>query len=284
MIYDDTRCWLGEGPIWHPKRQQLYWFDIVGGHLHTREEGATRTWDLGENASAAGWVDDTSLLVATETRLLHLNVENGAREDVVPLEADREETRCNDGRADPWGGFWIGTMHKRTRTPDGTIYRYYRGELRPLMDGITIPNAMCFAPDRSTITFVDTIDNKIKKMPLDPTNGWPSAAPEDWLDLSGEAWGVDGAVQDADGNLWLARWNGWGMNCYAPDGTLLREVAIEAAHCSCPAFGGPDLTTLFCTTADGRVTDEDRARSDKHGMVHKFDDMPKGQAEHQVIL
>lgn len=283
-VYDDTICSLGEGPLWHPVRAQLYWFDIHGSALHTRENGRHRSWSFEENVSAAGWTDDTHLLVASETRLFRFNVETGAAEDVVGLEADNPETRSNDGRADPWGGFWIGTMAKHESTPDGTFYRYYKGELRALYDGITIPNACCFSPDKAHAYFCDTIDNKVKRVALDPETGWPNADPEVWLDLSGQPWGVDGAVIDARGNFWNAQWNGWRVACYGPDGTFLREVGVGGAHSSCPAFGGDDLTTLFVTTAGGRVTDDDRARSADQGKVFAEENVAKGQAEHRVIL
>ena len=282
--YDDRQCWLGEGPLWHPVRQQLFWFDIHERRLLTREGDAPRAWDFEEMVSAAGWVDENRLLIASETRLFAFDLRDGSQRDVAPLEADMAHTRSNDGRADPWGGFWIGTMAKEGAGPVGAFYRYYKGEVRTLYDGLCIPNACCFSPDRRFAYFTDTADGIIKRVTLDPETGWPSADPEGWLDLSGEAWGADGAVIDADGNFWNAQWDGWRVACYAPDGTLLRTVEVDAAHTSCPAFGGPDLTTLFCTTAGGRVSDADKERSEHHGKVFFAPDIAKGQAEHQVIL
>lgn len=283
-VYDETVTSLGEGPLWHPRRGQLYWFDIHGSALLTRENGQSRKWQFDENVSAAGWVDDTHLLVASETRLFRFSVETGASEDVIGLEADNPETRSNDGRADPWGGFWIGTMAKHERTPDGAFYRYYRGELRKLYDGLTITNACCFSPDRRYAYFCDTTTNKVQRVALNADDGWPAGEPEIWLDLSHEPWWVDGAVIDADGNFWNAQWNGWRVACYGPDGSFLREVKVNGAHSSCPAFGGKDLTTLFVTTAGGRVTDEDRAKSADHGKVFYEENVARGQAEHRVIL
>ena len=128
-VYDDTVCSLGEGPLWHPTRGQLYWFDIHGSTLHTNENGAHRSWSFDENVSAAGWTDDTHLMIASETRLFRFDVETGASEDICGLEADNPDTRSNDGRADPWGGFWIGTMGKAAEPgaggldggPDGAV-------------------------------------------------------------------------------------------------------------------------------------------------------------------
>ncbi len=282
-VYDDTVCSLGEGPLWHPERGQLYWFDIHGRALHTRENEVTRSWAFNEQVSAAGWVDDTHLLVASETRLFRFDVESGAQEDVAPLEADDPNTRSNDGRADPYGGFWIGTMANGETEPVGAFYRYYKGEVRKLYGGIRIPNACCFTPDGKEAVFCDTGDNLVKRVALD-ADGWPVREPRVWLDLSNLGYGCDGAVIDAEGNFWNAQWNGWRVACYAPDGKLTREIAVGGAHSSCPAFGGADLTTLFCTTAGGRVTDEDRARSADHGKVFFEENVAKGQAEHRVIL
>jgi sugar lactone lactonase YvrE len=150
MIYDETPCELGEGPLWHPSRGQLFWFDILGRCLLTREGGRRRSWQFDEHVSAAGWVSDTQLLVASETRLLTVDLDTDRREDVAPLEADDPRTRSNDGRADPWGGFWIGTMGKQAEPGLGAIYRLYRGELRRMFHPVTIPNAICFAPDRAS--------------------------------------------------------------------------------------------------------------------------------------
>ena len=136
-IWDDTPCILGEGPLWHPLRGQLFWFDIVKHRLYTRENGKHRSWAFEEHVSAAGWVDETRLLIASETRLFTFDVDSGLRRDVHALEADNRVTRSNDGRADPWGGFWIGTMGKKAEPGAGAIYRYFKGELRTLYPGIT---------------------------------------------------------------------------------------------------------------------------------------------------
>ena len=131
-VHDETPCALGEGPLWHPERGQLFWFDIVGKRLHTREEGNTRTWQFEDHVSAAGWVSRNELLIASERELFLFDAETAEARHVCALEADNPVTRSNDGRADPWGGFWIGTMGKNAEPKAGAIYRCYRGELRRL--------------------------------------------------------------------------------------------------------------------------------------------------------
>ena len=131
-VFDDTRCALGEGPLWHPEREQLFWFDILSQRLLTRDRGKTRIVQFDEHVSAAGWVSSTELLIASETRFLLFDVERERSEDVEGLEPDNVLTRSNDGRADPWGGFWIGTMAKDQTDHAGAIYRYYEGQLTKL--------------------------------------------------------------------------------------------------------------------------------------------------------
>ncbi|MEM6729608.1 MAG: SMP-30/gluconolactonase/LRE family protein, partial [Pseudomonadota bacterium] len=151
-IFDDHPCILGEGPLWHPGRGELFWFDILGKSLRSK----ARVWDFEECVSAAGWIDDDTLLMASASSLSKFDIPTGAREILMPLEADNPATRSNDGRADPWGGFWIGTMGMQLEEDAGAIYRYYRGEVRTLYAPITIPNAICFAPDRSCAYWTDT--------------------------------------------------------------------------------------------------------------------------------
>lgn len=241
---NDTRCTLGEGPLWHPERAEFFWFDIIGCKLHS----LAKTWEFDEMVSAAGWIDRATMLIASETRLFVFDLETGHQRDLSPLEADMPHTRSNDGRADPQGGFWIGTMGKRAEKGAGSIWRWYRGELRKLFDEISIPNAISFAPDGRSACFTDTVTQQVMRVALD-AQGWPAAPAECWLDLRGTPYKPDGAVFDAGGNFWLAQWGAGRVAAYAPNGDFLRAVSFSAAHTSCPAFGGPDLTDLYCTTA-----------------------------------
>lgn len=283
-VFDETQCHLGEGPLWHPIRGQLFWFDIVQYRLHSHLDGKTHTWTFDEHVSAAGWIDEDRLLIASETRLFDFNLATGVSVDVCPLEADKPATRSNDGRADPWGGFWIGTMGKGAEPGAGAIYRFYRGELRRLFHPITISNAICFSPDRAFAYYTDTPTAIVMRQPLDPQDGWPDGDPEPWLDLRAEGLNPDGAVIDAAGNFWNAQWGASRVACYAPDATFLRAVDVPAAHTSCPAFGGEGLTTLFCTTARQGLSAEALAANPGHGQTFAASDVAQGQTEHRVIL
>ena len=283
-LYDETPCHLGEGPLWHPERGQLFWFDIIGRKLLTREGESTRIWAFDRIVSAAGWVDRDRLLIASETDLFVFDLRTGTSESLCPLEAENPGTRSNDGRADPWGGFWIGTMGKTASPGAGAFYRFWKGELRRLHAGITIPNSLCFSPDRRFAYFTDTGTRIIRRQPLDAATGWPAGEAEDWLDLNAEGLNPDGSVIDAEGNLWNAQWGASRVACYAPDGTFLKAVSFPARHTSCPAFGGPDLTTLYCTTARENLAAEVIAAEPQNGQTFAEADAGRGLPEYRVIL
>ncbi|MDT8857470.1 SMP-30/gluconolactonase/LRE family protein [Paracoccaceae bacterium Fryx2] len=282
-VFDSRQCTLGEGPLWHPTRRQLFWFDITGNRLLSRDATGPRAWAFAENVSAAGWIDHDHLLIASETALFRFNVETGARQDLCPLEADRPGTRPNDGRADLQGGFWIGTMGKKAEEGQGAIYRFYKGELRRLFASITISNAICFTPDGRHAHFCDTELRQVMRVALDP-DGWPQGDPQVFLDLAAERLNPDGAVVDAAGTLWLALWGAGRVAAYAPDGRLLRSVPFAAPHTSCPAFGGADLATLYCTTARQGMSPEALERYPLAGQTFAAPGIGRGQPEPHVIL
>ncbi|PSL18829.1 SMP-30/gluconolactonase/LRE family protein [Shimia abyssi] len=283
-VFDNRVCALGEGPLWHPERKQLFWFDILSKQLLTREGDAQKSWQFDEHVSAAGWVDQTTLIMASETGLWRFDLETGTRKLLVALEADNPVTRSNDGRADPQGGFWIGTMGKSAEAGAGAIYRYYRGGLRKLVADVTISNAICFAPDGASAFYTDTVTKQIMRWTLDTETGWPTGEAGVFLDLTEDGLNPDGAVVDASGLLWVAQWGAARVAAYDGDGAFVRTVSFEGQHTSCPAFGGVDLSTLFCTTARDGVSDNMIAEQPSNGMTFACPGVAQGQREHRVIL
>lgn len=278
-VFDDRVCHLGEGPLWHPSLQTLFWFDILNCKLLSRGPGGPREWQFDEHHSAAGIIDEATLLIASETGLWRFDIATGTRDVLVPLEAERTDTRSNDGRADPCGGFWIGTMGKHAEPGQGSIYRYHRGELRRLHTGLTIPNAICFAPGGTHAYFACTRSRQIRRQRLD-ARGWPAAEADVFLDLWAEGLNPDGAVCDDEGFLWNAQWGAGRVARYRPDGVFDRAIEVPGLHCSCPAFGGAEMRTLFATTAQEGLERPDAAQ----GLVYATDLSVKGREEPPVIL
>lgn len=280
-IFDTHRCTLGEGPLWHPERQALIWFDILGKQMFLRDGDTLKNWNFDFHVSAAGWLDGDHVLVAGETSLFKFDLRDGTQQTVVPLEADNPVTRSNDGRADPWGGFWIGTMGKKLEPEAGAIYRYYQGELRQIQPDWTIPNAICFGPNARYAYYTDTPKGIIWRHALEPEQGWPMGDPEIYLDLSDDTkYRPDGAVIDNDGNFWCAHYGHGVVTCHDMDGAELHRISAPALQPTCPAFGGTDLGTLFVTSAG----DGTEAAEPAQGRVLAIDVAAHGQREHQVRL
>ena len=282
-VFDTRRCDLGEGPLWHPERAQLYWFDITGKRLLTQNADGPQEWHFPGCVSAAGWIDRDTMMIASETALFRFNLETGTKREIVALEADNPNTRSNDGRADPFGGFWIGTMGKSAQSGAGAIYRYYRGELRCLYSNITCTNAICFPAHGRFAHFTDSATRRVMRVALD-ADGWPKGEPELFLDLPIDGPEPDGAVIDAGGLMWLAKWGAAQVGVYGPDGSLQHSISFDAPHTSCPAFGGPDLSTLYCTTALEGMDDAARAAYPLAGMTFTAPTTTRGQPENRVIL
>ncbi|SFJ34143.1 SMP-30/gluconolactonase/LRE family protein [Jannaschia pohangensis] len=281
-VFDDRACVLGEGPLWHPGRRQLFWFDILGRKLLSRDASGPLDWDWDYPVSAAAWVDADTLMVAGADALWRFDIATGARSRIVALEADIPANRSNDGRADPLGGFWIGTMALDATPGAGAIYRYFRGELRKLYKDITIPNSICFSPEGDTAYFADTAKGAIWKQHIDRA-GWPSGRAEIFVDFSHVGLAPDGAVCDADGNVWVAQWGGWRVACHGPDGRFRAALACGAGQATCPAFGGPDMNQMFITSAGDGLTGS-AAHHVGAGQTFVADMPVKGLAEHRVIL
>ncbi|GHD22847.1 SMP-30/gluconolactonase/LRE family protein [Tianweitania populi] len=282
-LYDDRACLLGEGPLWHPERKQLFWFDILNHKLLSRDGDEPLEWQFDRTVSAAGWIDRDTLLVAAADALLRFDLVSGHYEPIVELENDQPDNRSNDGGTDPWGGFWIGTMGRKGQHKRGSIYRYYRGQLRRLVPDVTITNAISFAPDGSYAFFADTREQFVWKQVLDE-HGWPKGEPSVFLDLRAEDLNPDGAAVDAEGRLWVAQWGASRVACYDQGGTLTEVVTAPASQTSCPAFGGADLSTLFMTTARENLAPEALANEGLAGSVFKAELGIRGQAAHRVVV
>ena len=283
MKFIGPRCVLGEGPLWHPQRERLYWFDIPRGRMHVCNVlgGQQHSWEFGEAASAAGWVDSESLLVATASGLQKFDLLTGTWETVAQLEADNLATRSNDGRIAPDGSFWIGTMANDMTPKAGAFYRYNAPHMGQILSPVSIPNATCFSPDGTTAYLADTRKQIIWRWALDES-GTPVDDCEVHINLREENINPDGAVCDAEGYLWNAQWGSWRIARYAPDGSLDRIIELPVAQPTCPAFGGSDLKTMYITSAMQGLSQQELENQPEAGKIISLElDVP-GLPEHQA--
>lgn len=283
-LFIDCRNSLAEGPIWLAARQELFWVDIGGHTLNSANTDGEvlNCWNFGEPVSAAAIIDQNNLLVASASKLIRFNIETGERQTEIELEADITTSRSNDGRVNPAGGFWIGTMGNDGAKENGAMYQYRAGKLTKLWGDAGIPNATSFSPDGTTAYWANTRVRKILKCSIDPQTGLPTSDLQDHIIV--ERGAPDGAVVDAEGYLWSARWGGGCIVRHAPDGSTDRIIEVPVSNVTCPAFGGPNLQTLYITTARQGLSEEKLAEQPQAGSIFTIElDVP-GQAEPAVVL
>ena len=283
----DCQCQLGEGPIWHPARQQLFFFDINEQTLFavTAEGEIADSWLFNETVAAAAVINDHTLALATDTGLKQFDLATGGMNRINEIEADRPDTRTNDSRVHPSGAFWIGTMTRSEQeAPVGSVYHYRAGTLTTLKSGIKIPNATCFSPDGRIAYWTDTPTKQIMQVATDLTTGLPVGEWTLFADVSEGRGYPDGAVVDSQGYLWNAKWGGSCVVRHAPDGSIDRIVEVPVSQVTCPAFGGPDLKTLFITTANKNLSTEQLAAEKHAGSLFAIEVDVAGQPEPFITL
>lgn len=246
---------LAEGPVWDARSSCLWWVDILRGRVHRFDpvSGADTFFEVGEDVGTVAVRAAGGLVIATATGL-HTCMEDGGRRTL--LHEVREVTvpggRFNDGKADPWGRFWAGTM---LDDPPGACALYRLDpdrSLHTMVTEVSCSNGLAWSPDGATMYYIDTPTGGVDAFDHDSATGALSRRRR-IIDVD-RGW-PDGMTLDADGCLWVALWDGWGLRRYAPDGRLLATVELPAQRVTSCAFGGPSLSTLYVTTARAGLRD-----------------------------
>jgi sugar lactone lactonase YvrE len=280
VVFDSRPCGLAESPLWLPSQNALYWVDIPGDRIMANINGVELEWPQPEIVSAIARYNDNSLLVARETGLYKFDPDSDQYELLCAVEMDDPKTRSNDGRADPWGGFWVSTMSKEAESGAGSIYRWFKGELTIVFQGITIPNGICFDRNRSRAYFADSAESKFYMMNLDQETGVPISDPEVFLSF-GAGMSPDGAVIDEEGNIWCAMFDASAIYCISPEAEIIRQLDTETPRPTCVAFGGKSMSDLFVSTAYYGLEDLPAANI-QHGVTLLFSNVAQGICEPSV--
>jgi sugar lactone lactonase YvrE len=263
---------LGEGPCWSPAEGRLYWFDIKGGILRWLERsGETGFVTLPMRASAAAPRTGGGLVMATERGLANFDSATG---DVALIEPVLLPPgfRTNDGKIDPQGRFWWSSMDDDEGRRPGAVFVTEPGHAsRQVLDGVHIANAINVTEDGATLYLADSAKGAIFTYDLPIPSGRRVFA------TVPDGAAPDGAALDVEGYLWNAEWGGWRVVRYAPDGSVDRVVETPVEQPSCCTFGGPDLTTLYVTTAWSGLSPQARAAQPMAGCLFAFDPGVAGQ-------
>lgn len=244
-----ARARLGECPVWDADRQCLYWVDAYNHRVHQFDPatGSDRYFDTGDVVSAIALAGGDRLLIALRDRLAFLSTTTGKVSPLKPMNFPFPNTRCNDGKCDSRGRFWIGTVSEEKGQAE--LYRYNPdGSLTVMETGLTISNGLGWSPDESTFYLTDSARHIIYAYDFDSELG-EIRDRRVLVDLGDEAVEPDGLAIDGEGNLWSALWDGWCVACFDPNGKELLRVKLPVPRPTCPIFGGSRLSDLYVTSA-----------------------------------
>ena len=271
---------VGEGPFWDEREQTLWWVDIVGKTVQrwSPATGAHRRWPMPDFPSAVVLRAAGGALLAMRDGLRFMDLESGALEPFCAPDADRPENRSNEAKCGPTGDFWLGTMDNNLE-PDGSprAMRHDRGALYRVrsdgsftreVDGVGLSNTLAWTDGGRTLLFGDTLTGVISAFAVRDDGGLGARRVFSEEKLPGYC---DGSTIDADGFLWNARFAGSCLIRFAPDGRVDRRIELPVTNPTSCCFGGPDLRTLYVTSARFGLGPEQLARNPAEGAVLALD-------------
>lgn len=248
---------LGEGVIWHPQQQNLWWTDIQGKLLfcYSPAQDDLKQWSVPERIGSFGFVKDRDeLIVAFESGLAFYHVETQQIQWLGKPESDRTNNRFNDGRVDRHGRFWAGCMVEKVtaNNPGAGLYRVGRNQqISRQLDGFHISNGLCWSPDGTVMYHADSPAQAIYRYDFEGKSEGKSCVVKNKQLFAQTPAGIypDGSTVDAQGGIWNAQWGGHRVVRYQPDGEISFILELPVSQPSCVCFGGPDMDWLFITSA-----------------------------------
>jgi sugar lactone lactonase YvrE len=271
-VWSETPGLLSEGPRWHEEGQELLWVDILGKTLHRgtlADDGSLErvvTIALDRHVGAVAPAVGGGYVLAAGQGFLFVE-ESGNVLELAQPEAGRTDLRMNDGACDPQGRFWAGTMAYDESPGAGSLYRLeLDGSCTTVLTGLTISNGIGWSPDGQTMYLNDSGTGHVDAFRFEaPTGAISDRRTLVRVEQSDVV--PDGLTVDDEGGIWVALWGGGAIDRYAPDGSLLLSVRLPVERPTSCAFGGPDRSTLFVTTAREGLDDAAVARQPEAGQV-----------------
>jgi sugar lactone lactonase YvrE len=256
---------LGEGPVWVERDQALWFVDIKRQKIHRFDPaGGTRSWDSPEQIGFLLPRARGGFVAGMKSGLHNFDEDTGAFAKIVDVEADLPNNRINDGVVDPSGRLWFGTMDNQEEAPSGRFYRFSDGRLEDAgLPRITITNGPALSPDGRTLYHVDTLAGLIHACDVGAEGALGSSRP--FVRIPSEEGFPDGPTVDSEGCVWIGLFFGWEARRYSPAGELIGRIRFPTSNITKVAFGGPDLRTLYATSAQQGLTAEALAEQPEAG-------------------
>ena len=266
------RSVVGEACTWDPAARVLYWVDILDRKVycfHPRS-GSNTGWDVPAHVGCAAPREGGGLVLALQTGFALLDLESGEVSSVADPEADLPGNRFNDGKCDPQGRFWAGTMAYALTPGAGSLYCLDQDhKVTTGIRGVTLSNGLCWNQDSSRFYFIDSATSRVQGYEYhagsgDIAHGYTVA------EIPAEMGVPDGMAIDEEGYLWVALWGGGKVIRIDPDtGSVVFEVLVPADQVTCAAFGGESLDQLYITTADYQRSAHDAQRQPLAGSLFR---------------
>lgn len=265
-----SQCFLGEGPLWIAELGCFFWVDIENGNLlryHLNSE-TLEVRHFPHRLAVVLEEQNGKLILGLDRKLVRYDWETQDIEELCEVEEDLALNRFNDGKVDPQGRIWIGTLSTLFTEGAGSLYRI-GADLKPQtqLNNLTISNGMAWTADQGTFYFIDTPTKKIQEFAFDPETGaieFRRIAVE-----VPEGLGFpDGMCLDREGMLWVAHYAGSGVYRWNPKtGDLIDKIELPVPHVTSCCFGGENLDLMLITTAQENLTSDDLKKYPQSGDV-----------------
>ena len=248
----DIHAQLGEGAIWNPRTQTLWWIDIVGMKLNIFDPSTQKNtvFELPKQIGTVVPTNDGNALIALEDGIYKYMFESQKLVKVASPEPTKTTNRFNDGKCDPAGRFWVGSMSMKNSKQSGALY-CIDGDFSSTLkiDSVTTSNGIVWSIDKTRMYYIDTPTKRVMEYAYNTATGEISS-PRVAIEIPDTMGYPDGSTIDAEGMLWVALWKGHKVSRWNPvTGELLQVIDIPALNVTSCAFGGKNLDTLFITTA-----------------------------------
>ena len=270
-------CRLGEGPVWDEAESVIRWVDILEGHVHrwNPESQVHQRLDIGEAVGAIALRRNGRLIAALQSGIAFVDDSTGSIQRLHTPEAHLPGNRFNDGKCDPSGRFWAGTMPFSADTPTGSLYLASGdGSIRRMLEDVTISNGMAWNRRKNRMYYIDTPTWEVSVFDYDDDSG-SIRNRRKAVDIPREEGFPDGMTLDAEDMLWVAHWGGSRLTRWDPDkNRKIGEIPLPVSNVTSCAFGGRDFRDLYITTAREGLSESELASQPLAGMLFVVRDSP----------